>query len=47
MLSRSVVATIKGLGGESPEFAPAVSADERADVREALEEAKPFWRGAL
>jgi acetoin utilization deacetylase AcuC-like enzyme len=47
MLSGSVVATIKGLGGESPEFAPAVSPDERADVREALEEVKPFWKGAL
>jgi hypothetical protein len=47
MLARSVVATVKGLDGDMPEFAPAVNADERADVREALEEVKPYWKGAL
>jgi acetoin utilization deacetylase AcuC-like enzyme len=47
MLAQSVVATIHGLGGELPEFAPTVSADERADVREALEEIKPYWKGAF
>ena len=26
---------------------PAVSADERADVREALEEVKPYWKGVF
>ncbi len=30
-----------------PEFAPVVTADERADVREALEEIKPYWKGAF
>jgi acetoin utilization deacetylase AcuC-like enzyme len=47
MLSQSVAATIRGLGGELPEFAPAVTADERADVREALEEIKPYWKPAF
>jgi hypothetical protein len=28
--------------GESPEFEPAVTEDERADVRETLEEIKPY-----
>ncbi len=47
MMARSVVATIAGLGGELPEFEPVVTADERADVREALEEIKPYWKGRL
>ena len=47
MLAASVVATVKGLGGEEPEFQPSVSADERADVRETLEEIKPYWKGAF
>jgi acetoin utilization deacetylase AcuC-like enzyme len=47
MLAQSVVATIRGLSGELPEFAPVVTADERADVREALEEIKPYWKGAF
>ena len=47
MMAGSVVATVRGLGGEMPEFAPAVSADEKADVREALEEVKPYWKGAF
>jgi acetoin utilization deacetylase AcuC-like enzyme len=47
MLAASVVATVKGLKGEAPEFQPSVSADERADVRETLEEIKPYWKGAF
>jgi acetoin utilization deacetylase AcuC-like enzyme len=47
MVARSIVATIRGLQGETPKFEPAASADERADVREALEEAKPYWPAAL
>jgi acetoin utilization deacetylase AcuC-like enzyme len=47
MMARSVVATIKGLGGDLPEFAPAVTQDEKADIRETLEEIKPFWKGAF
>lgn len=47
MLAASVVATLKGLAGEAPVFEPSVSADERADVREALEEVKPYWKGVL
>jgi acetoin utilization deacetylase AcuC-like enzyme len=47
MMARSVVATIKGLGGDLPEFAPVVTQDERADVRETLEEIRPFWKGAF
>jgi acetoin utilization deacetylase AcuC-like enzyme len=47
MMAASVVATVKGMIGDLPEFSPAVSADERADVRETLEEIKPYWRGAF
>ena len=46
-LAASVVATVRGLGGEVPEFQPPVSADERADVRESLEEIRPYWKGAF
>jgi hypothetical protein len=28
-------------------FEPAVDDDERADVRETLEEIKPYWKGAF
>jgi acetoin utilization deacetylase AcuC-like enzyme len=47
MMADSVVATIAGLGGEAPAFEPDVTADERADVRETLEEIKPYWKGAF
>jgi acetoin utilization deacetylase AcuC-like enzyme len=47
MAAKSIVATIKGLQGERPEFEKAASAEEKADVRETLEEAKPFWKGVL
>jgi len=47
MLPRSIIATIRGLGGDLPEFTPAVGPDEKADVREALEEIKPYWKGAF
>ncbi len=47
MLSASIVATRRGMSGDFPAFDPKVSADERADVREALEEVKPYWQGAF
>lgn len=47
LLAGSVVATLRGLGGELPQFEPVPSADEEADVRETLEELKPFWRSVL
>jgi len=47
MLARSVIATIRGLDGDLPEFTPAVGPDEKADVREALEEIRPYWKGAF
>ncbi|MCE5253958.1 MAG: histone deacetylase [Actinomycetia bacterium] len=47
MMSASIVATLRGLMGESPSFEPAVLPDERADVREALEEIKPYWGSAF
>ena len=47
MMADSVVATLTGLGGEVPAFDPTVTADERADVRETLEEIKPYWKGAF
>jgi acetoin utilization deacetylase AcuC-like enzyme len=47
MMARSIVATLRGMQGEKPEFERAASTDEAADVREALEEARPYWKGAL
>ena len=47
MMARSVVATITGLEGQSPAFSPVATEDERADVRETLEEIKPHWKGAF
>jgi acetoin utilization deacetylase AcuC-like enzyme len=47
MMAASVVATIRGMSGEVPAFEPKATADERADVREALEEIKPYWKGAF
>jgi acetoin utilization deacetylase AcuC-like enzyme len=47
MAAKSMVATVKGLQGASPEFDRAASVEEKADVREALEEAKPYWTSAL
>jgi acetoin utilization deacetylase AcuC-like enzyme len=47
MMAESVVATIAGMSGDLPVFDPLVLPDERADVREALEEVKPYWRAAF
>ena len=47
MMAQSVVATVEGLRGDMPSFEPSASPDERADVRETLEELKPFWKGVL
>ncbi|MCX8033057.1 MAG: histone deacetylase [Thermoleophilia bacterium] len=47
MMVASVVATLRGVLGEKPVFEPHVSPDEKADVREALEEIKPYWNGKL
>jgi acetoin utilization deacetylase AcuC-like enzyme len=47
MEARSIVATLRGMQGEKPVFDRTASTDEVADVREALEEAKPYWKGAF
>lgn len=47
MLAASIVATLKGLLGESPPLERVVSDAERGDVGEALEEVRPYWKGAL
>jgi acetoin utilization deacetylase AcuC-like enzyme len=47
MMAASVVATLKGLQGETPLFEPTISDDERADVREALDEVRPYWKAVL
>ena len=47
MMAASIVATLKGLQGEVPPFDPVATADERADVRETLEEVKPYWKGVF
>ena len=47
VMARSIVATLRGLRGELPAFDPRPSSDEEADVRETLEELRPYWRGVL
>jgi acetoin utilization deacetylase AcuC-like enzyme len=47
MLAASIVATLRGLGGEIPPFERRISDGERTDVLEALEVAKPYWQGVL
>ncbi len=47
MLAASIVATLRGLGGESPPFERVISDGERSDVLEALEAVKPYWEGVL
>jgi len=47
MVARSILATIRGLQGEKPKFDNSATADDKADVREALEEAKPYWKGVF
>jgi acetoin utilization deacetylase AcuC-like enzyme len=47
LMAASVVATLTGLDGGLPGFEPVVTDDDRADVREALEEIKPYWEGAF
>ncbi|MFH1834310.1 MAG: histone deacetylase, partial [bacterium] len=46
-LAASIVATLTGLRGETPQFEHPVSAAERADVGEALDRIRPNWRGVL
>jgi acetoin utilization deacetylase AcuC-like enzyme len=47
MVAASIVATLKGLGGESPPFERVISNGEREDVLAALENVKPYWEGVL
>jgi acetoin utilization deacetylase AcuC-like enzyme len=47
MAAQSILATLLGMQGDMPPFERTASAEERADVREALEEARPHWKGAL
>lgn len=47
MMAASIVATLKGMQGEAAELDQTASADERADVRETLEEIKPYWKGVF
>ncbi len=47
MLAASIVATLRGLGGEAPPFERVISDDERADVLGTLEAVKPYWQGVL
>lgn len=46
-VAASAVATVRGLVEGVPQFEPNPTSDERADVREALEELKPYWSGVL
>lgn len=47
MMARSVVATIRGLQGESPPFAPPVREYERRAVKDTIEAVRPYWPGVF
>jgi acetoin utilization deacetylase AcuC-like enzyme len=47
MMAESIVATLRGMNGEEPDFAPAVSDAERQDVERAFEAVRPFWKNSL
>ncbi len=47
MMAASVVATLRGMEGDAPDFERAVSASERGDVEEAIAQSRPFWKGVL
>ncbi len=47
MMAASVVATLKGMEGDEPDFERSVSAAEKDYVEEALAQARPFWEGVL
>ncbi len=47
MMSASVVATLKGMLGEMPDFTRFITDAERCDVERAIAVAKPFWSEAL
>jgi acetoin utilization deacetylase AcuC-like enzyme len=47
LLAGSIVATLRGLDGETPRFERAISDAEDADVRAALEEVRPYWKNVF
>ena len=47
MMAPSVVATVRGLAGEEPDFDRAVSVEEREDVQRAIEAVRPYWKDVL
>jgi acetoin utilization deacetylase AcuC-like enzyme len=47
MVAKSIVATIRGVQGAKPTLEEPESADDIADVREALEEARVNWRNTF
>jgi len=47
MVAASIVATLRGLSGETPPFERVVSDAGRADVQEALEAVSAYWEGVF
>lgn len=47
MLSDSIVATLRGMAGEEPQFDRAISDAERQDVERAIRAARPHWPTVL
>ncbi len=47
MMAESVVATLRGMDGEEPDFQRPISEGERQDVKRALDAVRPYWKDAL
>ena len=47
MMALSVLATLRGMEGDTPEFERSVSPSEREDVEEAVSNVRPFWENVL
>jgi len=47
MLAASVVATLRGMAGDEPDFERLVTDGEHEDVKRAIEAVRPYWKDAL
>ncbi|MCL5734716.1 MAG: histone deacetylase [Actinobacteria bacterium] len=47
MMATSIVATLRGVLGEQPDFETTVLDSERQDVQRAVEAVRPYWKDAL
>ena len=47
MMSASIVATLRGMAGDTPDFERSTSPTEQADVDAAIAQVRPFWEGVI